>query len=107
MRSRYTAFARGLWAYLAATQTQPLQPGATLAWVALTVHEATFDEVAFTARHVEAGAEVSLHERSRFEQRDGRWLYLGGEPTLTARKLSRNEPCPCGSGKKLKACHGA
>jgi preprotein translocase subunit SecA len=22
-------------------------------------------------------------------------------------KVSRNEPCPCGSGKKFKHCHGA
>lgn len=22
------------------------------------------------------------------------------------RKVGRNEPCPCGSGKKFKACHG-
>jgi preprotein translocase subunit SecA len=23
------------------------------------------------------------------------------------RKIGRNEPCPCGSGKKYKNCHGA
>jgi preprotein translocase subunit SecA len=23
------------------------------------------------------------------------------------RKVGRNEPCPCGSGKKFKNCHGA
>ena len=23
------------------------------------------------------------------------------------RKIGRNEPCPCGSGKKFKNCHGA
>jgi len=22
------------------------------------------------------------------------------------RKIGRNEPCPCGSGKKFKQCHG-
>ena len=22
-------------------------------------------------------------------------------------KVSRNDPCPCGSGKKFKHCHGA
>jgi preprotein translocase subunit SecA len=22
-------------------------------------------------------------------------------------KVGRNEPCPCGSGKKFKRCHGA
>ena len=32
-------------------------------------------------------------------------------PKVTIRretpKVGRNEPCPCGSGKKYKACHGA
>ncbi len=33
------------------------------------------------------------------------------EPTVTApvkveKKVGRNDPCPCGSGKKYKACHG-
>jgi uncharacterized protein len=22
-------------------------------------------------------------------------------------KIGRNDPCPCGSGKKFKKCHGA
>jgi SEC-C motif-containing protein len=107
MRSRYTAFVKGLWPYLAQTQTAPFDGGgAPLTWVGLTVHEATATEVEFTARHLDGGRELALHERSRFEQRDGRWLYVGGEPEVRARKLGRNEPCPCGSGKKLKACHG-
>jgi len=28
-------------------------------------------------------------------------------PVKTAQKVGRNEPCPCGSGKKYKKCHGA
>ncbi len=36
----------------------------------------------------------------------------GGEPAQTAQrrtgeKVGRNDPCPCGSGKKYKKCHGA
>jgi preprotein translocase subunit SecA len=36
----------------------------------------------------------------------------GGEasqPTQrrTGEKVGRNDPCPCGSGKKYKKCHGA
>ena len=27
--------------------------------------------------------------------------------TRQGRKVGRNEPCPCGSGKKFKHCHGA
>ena len=29
------------------------------------------------------------------------------EPVRIGRKVGRNEPCPCGSGKKYKRCHGA
>jgi preprotein translocase subunit SecA len=25
----------------------------------------------------------------------------------TGKKVGRNQPCPCGSGKKYKLCHGA
>jgi preprotein translocase subunit SecA len=28
------------------------------------------------------------------------------EPVRVAQKVGRNEPCPCGSGKKYKQCHG-
>ena len=30
----------------------------------------------------------------------------GGRPT-GSRKIGRNDPCPCGSGKKYKRCHGS
>ncbi len=28
------------------------------------------------------------------------------KPVTTEKKIGRNEPCPCGSGKKYKQCHG-
>ena len=28
------------------------------------------------------------------------------EPIITGPKIGRNDPCPCGSGKKYKQCHG-
>ncbi|MCR4311876.1 MAG: SEC-C metal-binding domain-containing protein, partial [Candidatus Uhrbacteria bacterium] len=28
-------------------------------------------------------------------------------PTSSSKNVGRNEPCPCGSGKKFKKCHGA
>ncbi len=31
----------------------------------------------------------------------------GHKPVINAQKVGRNEPCPCGSGKKYKKCHGA
>jgi SWIM/SEC-C metal-binding protein len=28
------------------------------------------------------------------------------KPTVSEQKVGRNDPCPCGSGKKYKHCHG-
>ena len=39
--------------------------------------------------------------------------FMGGDdsrsatPVVTGQKTGRNDPCPCGSGKKYKKCHGA
>jgi len=36
-------------------------------------------------------------------------MMLGNEtskPTQIGKKIARNEPCPCGSGKKYKQCCG-
>jgi preprotein translocase subunit SecA len=30
----------------------------------------------------------------------------GNTPRVTGEKVGRNDPCPCGSGKKFKKCHG-
>jgi preprotein translocase subunit SecA len=31
----------------------------------------------------------------------------GSQPVINNSKVGRNDPCPCGSGKKYKKCHGA
>ena len=31
----------------------------------------------------------------------------GSTPVVTGQKTGRNDPCPCGSGKKYKKCHGS
>ncbi len=46
--------------------------------------------------------------RGRAESRGAAPGTRGGTPEVrTERKVGRNEPCPCGSGKKYKKCHGA
>jgi len=40
------------------------------------VLEATGDEVEFRAHHERGGVPGVLHERSRFEWRRGRWVYV-------------------------------
>ncbi len=37
---------------------------------------------------------------------DGRREPKKAEPVRNVQKVGRNEPCPCGSGKKFKQCHG-
>ena len=40
-------------------------------------------------------------------QRDLPTLISGGMVDVTVKAAGRNDPCPCGSGKKYKRCHGA
>jgi preprotein translocase subunit SecA len=44
------------------------------------------------------------------ERREAQQSPTAGPPTTVRRstpKVGRNDPCPCGSGKKYKKCHGA
>jgi preprotein translocase subunit SecA len=55
-------------------------------------------------RHAEASAIGGGEGQAKGEgQAEGE----GHKPfTRKGRKVGRNEPCPCGSGKKYKQCHG-
>ncbi|PIP37230.1 MAG: hypothetical protein COX19_17140 [Desulfobacterales bacterium CG23_combo_of_CG06-09_8_20_14_all_51_8] len=52
------------------------------------------------------------HERAAFLKHEGAWYFTDGEavpPKTVVRetpKIGRNDPCPCGSGKKYKKCCG-
>ena len=52
-----------------------------------------------------------LHEISEFTHDGERWFYVDGYDQQPVRretpKIGRNDPCPCGSGKKYKKCCGA
>ena len=79
MRSRYSAYALGESDYVWRTwhpRTRPerVDPDPAITWTGLEILEETGDLVEFRAHH---GAGV-LHERSRFEERAGRWFYLDG-----------------------------
>ncbi|MCU7905109.1 MAG: YchJ family protein [Candidatus Thiodiazotropha sp. (ex Epidulcina cf. delphinae)] len=68
--------------------------------------------VEFIATYKEKGVIRPHHEISRFVKQDGRWFFVDGRlvaPKTEKRKplkVGRNDPCPCGSGKKHKKCCG-
>jgi SEC-C motif-containing protein len=68
--------------------------------------------VEFIASYRENGVVRSHHEISRFKREAGRWYYVDGDAPKVETyvkeqpKVGRNDPCPCGSGKKYKKCCG-
>jgi SEC-C motif-containing protein len=129
MRSRYTAFALGHIDYLTETLApearadfDPIEAGKTAGdavWQGLEVRAVTDggrdDEtgsVEFVARFRLNGEPRIHHELASFRREQGRWLCVDGEmdpkgPPRRVDKVGRNDPCPCGSGKKYKKCCGA
>ena len=133
MRSRYAAYALGNLDYIEATccgpsavafdraEAEVLQPGTE--WLGLEVGRTTRGgerdnegTVSFTARYRHKGAEQTLVETSQFRRVDGRWFYYDRVPIAAQAvagsgtnriRIGRNDPCPCGSGKKYKKCCGA
>jgi preprotein translocase subunit SecA len=54
----------------------------------------------------------AMEKRQERQQRDLQYQTGAGQaeapkPVKTGAKVGRNDPCPCGSGKKYKKCHGA
>jgi preprotein translocase subunit SecA len=56
-------------------------------------------ELAEQARPAAAGRELPAEAEA---EAGSAAPFVRGE-----RKVGRNEPCPCGSGRKFKHCHGA
>ena len=52
--------------------------------------------------------DYSKLQTSRPDQGDGQEgeKKQKAEPVRVEKKVGRNDPCPCGSGKKYKNCHG-
>ena len=130
MRSRYASLLLSEFAYLTNTQTRECTeqspPGAVETWNAgitwrrLEVLNAEGYEdsaegtVEFRAHYSECGFEKIHHEHSAFRREGDRWVYSGvikrrllspsAAETSGEVKARRNDPCPCGSGKKYKKC---
>ena len=77
-------------------------------------------QVDFVAHYEKDGTLQILRESSRFYKVNGRWVYSRKDSILppvtnfnkkkpktfvrSKAKIGRNNPCPCGSGKKYKKC---
>jgi preprotein translocase subunit SecA len=68
----------------------------------------TQDEVAQAAQAMEARAEQISNVTYTHPAEDGSVVQEVDAATLADEvpKVGRNDPCPCGSGKKYKQCHG-
>jgi preprotein translocase subunit SecA len=52
-----------------------------------------------------AGQDYGANEKDYFDPSEG-GVAVKHEPIKVGPKIGRNDPCPCGSGKKYKNCHG-
>jgi SEC-C motif-containing protein len=69
-------------------------------------------QVEFVVTFTDKGTRQQYHELSSFKKESGTWFFTTGkhlpppQAVRTAPKTGRNDPCPCGSGKKFKKCCG-
>jgi SEC-C motif domain protein len=128
MRARYSAFATGAIEFIVATTHSSTRLEVDIpeirewsessTWQGLQIIDIrqvdagqTF--LSFEARFTQRGKQQQHREMSQFEREDGKWRFVTGEqlknPTVRYEtpRTGRNEPCPCGSGKKYKKCCGA
>jgi SEC-C motif-containing protein len=129
MRSRYTAYVKHEIPYLVATSHPDHRDDQDEAGIRewsegsewhgleiLGVEQGGPDDdegaVEFAAEYSHDGDRTRHHERATFAKRDGAWYLVKGErvklkPFVREEaKTGRNDPCPCGSGKKFKKCCG-
>jgi SEC-C motif-containing protein len=121
MRSRYAAYACGEIMYIESTLApearKDFDPKAAKEWskesewTGLNILKFDDTTVEFEASYKHGGEDHVHHERSifRYDPKDKCWYFVDGKviakPVVRdAPKAGRNDPCPCGSGKKHKKC---
>jgi len=113
MRSRYTASVLKNANYVLETNYRQLIDDKALKrlerelddveWLKLDVIDSSKSEVEFRAYYRDFDGKIHvMHENSHFAFENGKWYYRDG--VIYQSKMERNEPCPCGSGKKYKDC---
>ncbi|MBT5753301.1 MAG: hypothetical protein HOI33_11435 [Rhodospirillaceae bacterium] len=128
MRSRYTAFTLKNLDYIEKTHASEIRKqynrSAALSaindanWLGLEVRNVVdggeddqIGTVEFLSNFLRDEQNFIHHELASFRKEDGNWVYVDGKMNprsnpVTSEKIGRNEPCPCGSGKKYKKCCG-
>ncbi len=126
MRSRYSAFAKNVVEYIVETHHESTRSDVNASeikewaenseWKGLEIvrtEKGLEDDeeglVEFKAHYVTDKQPVAHHELSTFKKVDGKWFFFDGQVLRDSvqrnePKVGRNDPCPCGSGKKFKKC---
>ncbi len=127
LRSRYSAYVKKKVDYIVGTthpeQRQPESRKTVESWARnarwhdLEIVDApavspddTEGTVEFVARYTEKGKRQRHHEVAEFRKDDGNWFFYDARVPKIEQyvrptpKVGRNDPCPCGSGKKYKKC---
>ena len=133
MRSRYSAYAQANIAYIQKSMcgkaaegfepTSAKQWAESVTWLGLTVKQSYLSETNPELAYVEfvagfkdeMGIEQEITELSEFRKINDQWYYVDGKTSAKSMnsvytsdtlmpKIGRNDPCPCGSGKKFKKC---
>lgn len=127
MRSRYSAYALGRIDHIEKTNAPETRPdfnraeaermAQDCAFQSLKIKSAVEDgdtgTVEFSVFFHHDGLNKVQTERSYFRREKGEWFYVDSDlnprqmPVRVDAKIGRNDPCPCGSGKKHKKCCGA
>ena len=110
MRSRYSAYVMKNGKYLYETCSSKLKDlddieainTQEINWLALKVEAFSENEVTFMAYYKENEQICIMKEKSFFIIEDAKLRYDSGQ--MLEAQIGRNEPCPCGSGKKYKKC---
>lgn len=128
MRSRYTAYAKHEISWLKdsleASQRGDFDEASVESWsrdsewLGFEVKQTKTEEdknigwVEFVARFKQGNITRDHRELGEFHKENGAWFFYDGRGVKpgTVRKttpsVGRNDPCPCGSGKKYKKCCG-
>ncbi|MBE0567959.1 MAG: YchJ family protein [Krumholzibacteria bacterium] len=129
MRARYTAYTRAAVGFLTDSlhpdHREQYDPEGAREWaehsewhgleIIATEAGGPGDEtgtVEFAATYTYQGEFQRYHEVASFVRRDGAWYFAEGRPGVRkplvhdGPRIGRNDPCPCGSGRKHKHCCG-